>query len=57
MIPGTSDEEAARLYKLAADQGFHFAQYSLGIFYVQGRGGLPKNELEATRLLTEALAQ
>ena len=36
---------------------FHFAQYALGIFYVQGRGSLPKDDREAIRLLTKALSQ
>jgi TPR repeat protein len=42
--------------KFAADQGVTLAQYSLGVFYQQGRGGLTKNDEEAARLLTEALA-
>jgi hypothetical protein len=35
----------------------YFLRGALGIFYVQGRGGLPKDDQEATRLLTEALSQ
>jgi hypothetical protein len=27
------DREAARLYKLAADQGLAYAQFNLGVFY------------------------
>jgi TPR repeat protein len=38
-----------RLYKLAADQGNAVAQAYLGIFYEQGRGGLPKDDREAAR--------
>jgi hypothetical protein len=44
------DREAARLYRLAADQGNALAQVSLGVFYETGRGGLPKNDREAARL-------
>jgi TPR repeat protein len=51
------DREAARLYKLAADQGYASAQASLGVFYEQGRGGLPKNDREAARLYRLAADQ
>jgi TPR repeat protein len=44
------DREAARLYRLAADQGNAAGQAYLGIFYEQGRGGLPKDDREAARL-------
>ena len=43
--------EAARLYRLAADQGNAGAQSNLGVFYEQGRGGLPKDDAEAARLV------
>jgi hypothetical protein len=46
----SDDREAARLYKLAAAQGLAGAQCNLGLFYVQGRGGLSKNDREAARL-------
>jgi TPR repeat protein len=49
--------EAARLYKLAADQGNAWAQYFLGDFYVDGRGGLPKDDREAARLYKLAADQ
>ncbi len=41
------DREAARLFKLAADQGEAVAQFSLGQFYAAGLGGLPQDEREA----------
>ncbi len=44
------DREAARLYRLAADQGNANAQANLGFFYEKGRGGLPKDDREAARL-------
>ena len=44
---GRDDREAARLYKLAADQGNAQAQANLGTFYLDGRGGLPKDDREA----------
>ena len=43
------DREAARLYKLSADQGNSFAQNNLGNFYQEGRGDLPKDDAEAVR--------
>ena len=43
-------EEAARLYRLAADQGLAYAQTRLGFFYETGHGGLEKNIEEAVRL-------
>jgi TPR repeat protein len=44
----SNDREAARLYKLAAAQGYaNAAQYNLGVFYEHGRGGLAKNVREA----------
>jgi TPR repeat protein len=51
------DREAARLYKLAADQGNAAGQAYLGIFYEQGRGGLPKDDREAARLYKLAADQ
>jgi TPR repeat protein len=52
-----SDREAARLYKLAADQGNANGQTALGVFYEQGRGGLPKDDREAVRLYKLAADQ
>jgi TPR repeat protein len=51
------DREAARLFKLAADQGNASAQVHLGFFYSQGRGGLPKDDCEAARLYKQAADQ
>jgi hypothetical protein len=51
------DREAARLFKLAADQGYARAQSSLAFFYESGRGGLPKDEHEAIRLYKLAADQ
>jgi TPR repeat protein len=52
-----NDQEAARLYKLAADQGDAAAQYNLGVLYAEGRGGLAKNDQEAVRLYKLAADQ
>jgi TPR repeat protein len=52
-----NDAEAARLFKLAADQGYSYAQFYLGIFYENGFGGLPKNLAEAARLYKLAADQ
>ena len=49
--------EAARLYKLAADQGNASGQVKLGRFYEEGRGGLPQNKPEAARLYKLAADQ
>ncbi len=51
------DREAARLYKLAADQGNASAQSSLAHFYEIGRGGLPQDDREAARLYKLAADQ
>src|ERR1700722_14116171 len=51
------EEEAARLYKLAADQGNVGGQANLGLFYAHGRGGLAKDDLEAARLYKFAADQ
>jgi TPR repeat protein len=53
----SDDREAARLYKLAADQGNADAQVNLGFFYENGRGGLPKDDPEAARLYKLAADQ
>jgi putative tryptophan/tyrosine transport system substrate-binding protein len=52
-----SDEEAARYYRLAADQGNAFAQSNLGFLYEKGRGGLPSDDAEAARLYRLAAGQ
>jgi len=49
--------EAARLYRLAANQGNASAQVNLGIYYERGLGGLKKDEREAARLYRLAANQ
>ena len=44
---GMEDREAARLYMLAADQGSAIGQAGLGVFYEDGRGGLPQDDAQA----------
>jgi hypothetical protein len=51
------DRKAARLFKVAAEKGIAVAQYNLGRFYQQGRGGLPQDEREAARLFKLAAEQ
>jgi TPR repeat protein len=51
------DREAARLYKLAADQGYANAQSNLGNIYRDGRGSLPKDDREAARFYKLAADQ
>ncbi|HKD35461.1 MAG TPA: hypothetical protein VKB78_01635, partial [Pirellulales bacterium] len=51
------EAEAARLYRLAAEQGYPNAQNRLAMFYELGRGGLPKDIGEATRLYKLAAGQ
>jgi TPR repeat protein len=52
-----NDQQAARLYKLAAEQGYAPGQYNLGRFYETGRGGLAQNDREAARLYSLAAEQ
>jgi len=52
-----NDQEAARLFRLAGDQGNAYAQVWLGYFYETGRGGLAKNNREATRFYKLAADQ
>jgi TPR repeat protein len=51
------DVEAARLYRLAAEQGEPFGQNKLATFYEEGRGGLSKDNREAARLYKLASEQ
>ncbi|MCH5285388.1 MAG: sel1 repeat family protein [Akkermansiaceae bacterium] len=51
-----SDAEAARWYKLAADQGYAEAQYRLGLCYYHGKG-VEANCSEAILWLKCAAAQ
>ncbi len=46
----SNDSEAVRLFKISADQGNADAQFELGLFYLDGRGGLPKDRRECYRL-------
>ena len=53
----TQDEaEAARLYKLAAEQGHVDAQYSLGAMFTSGRGVAP-SDTEAVKYYRMAAEQ
>jgi TPR repeat protein len=52
-----AEREAARLYKLAADQGDPAGQANLAFFYEEGLGGLPKDDREAARLYKLAADQ
>ena len=51
-----NEQEACRLYKLAADQGDAVAQCNLGWMYENGKG-VAKNEQEACRLYKLAAEQ
>jgi hypothetical protein len=53
----SSDREADRLFKLAADQGHAWAQAALGNFPEHGRGSLTKDDREAARLYKLAADQ
>jgi uncharacterized protein len=46
-----NDDRARTFYEKAAAQGHLGAQYNLAVFYASGRGGLPKDDEEAARLL------
>lgn len=48
--------EAARFYRLTANQGHPFAQNSLGVFYCEGRG-VPQDDKEAAKLFRLAADQ
>ena len=52
-----NDEEAVRLFKLSAAQGFSTAQYNLGRLYDLGLAGLPKDDSQALQLYKLAAAQ
>jgi TPR repeat protein/uncharacterized caspase-like protein len=49
--------KARALYEEAASQGYAIAQIRLGIFYIEGRGGLAKDDREGVRLLKLAADQ
>ena len=42
------DAEAVRWYRLAAEQGYVFAQFNLGVMYSRGEG-VPEDDAEAVR--------
>ena len=48
--------EAARLYLLAANQGYARAQNDIGFMYGFGEGIPPRNDVEAYKWLTLAIA-
>jgi TPR repeat protein len=52
-----SDQEAAGLFRLAAEQGHVAARTTLGFLYEMGRGGLPQDDVEAARLYRLAAEQ
>ncbi len=47
--------EAAKWYRLAARQTNVAALGSLGVFYMEGRGGLPRDHIQAELFLNEAV--
>ena len=53
---GTNEDlkKAVEYYRRAAKADYSFAQRSLGLMYLEGCGGLPKDDLEAIRLFREA---
>jgi uncharacterized protein len=51
------EREAARLYRLSADQGNASAQCNLAQCYVSGLGGLPKDTHKAIALFRKAAEQ
>jgi TPR repeat protein len=53
----SNDIEAARLLKISADKGNADARFELGLFYLDGRGGLPKDREAAFRLFMLAARQ
>ena len=52
----SDDAEAARLYKLAADQGLTNAENRLGVMYDSGYG-VTRDSAEASRLFERAAAK
>ena len=49
--------EALRWFRRAAAQGVADAEYALGVWYVDGRGGLEPDDMEALRWFRRAAAQ
>ena len=54
--PKTDVVEAARLFRLAAEQGFAKAQYNLGLMYRLGKG-VPKDDVQAYAWVNIGAAQ
>ena len=52
-----SESEAATLYRRAADKGDAEAQYQLGRYYKEGKGGLAKSDASALEWFRKAAAQ
>jgi TPR repeat protein len=48
---------AVQYFSKSADLGYPAAQRSLGLFYIQGLGGLPEDEIKALRLFKQAADQ
>jgi TPR repeat protein len=46
--------QAVEYYKKAASLGHVQASYNLGVYYAQGRGGLPKDPSRARQLFLQA---
>jgi TPR repeat protein len=53
----SNDSEAVRLFKISADKGNADAQFELGLLYMFGSRGLPKDWPEAERLFKRAARQ
>jgi TPR repeat protein len=49
--------QAVEYYKKAASLGHVQASYNLGVYYAQGRGGLPKDPSRAHQLFEHAASQ
>jgi tetratricopeptide (TPR) repeat protein len=50
-------EKARALYVEAADKGYSYAQFQVGLFYVDGLGGFPKDERKAAHYFKLAVDQ
>lgn len=50
-------EEAGKYYKIAAEGGIENAQFAVGMFYLLGINGFPKNQQQAVYWLKKSAAQ
>ena len=50
------DAEAAKWFRMAADQGYAASQYKLGVGYANGRG-VPEDHAEAVKWYRKAAEQ